>query len=127
MGIIKDRVRLLRKRQTPAEKYFWEKIRKNKFGLSFRRQYPLIYYEGETRKLFIADFICKKLKIIIEIDGKIHDNQKEYDQGRTWIINQLGYKVIRFKNKHILDDFQEIEKFLSPLAGKGGSASGGDG
>ena len=114
MGPIKKRVRDLRKGQTEAEIYFWNKVRNNQLGLNFRRQYPLVYYIGTTRKLFIADFICIQKKLVIEIDGKIHDSQKEYDESRTFIINQLGYKVLRFTNDQVLNQFSEIEKILSP-------------
>ncbi len=120
MGIIKERVRNLRKNQTPAEKYFWKMTKNNQLGLDFRRQYPLVFYEGGQRRLFIADFFCKKCKLVIELDGEIHEYQKEYDKARTWIINNLGYKVIRFKNEQILNNFSVVEKILSPLAGKGG-------
>ena len=120
MGVIKDRVRKLRRNQTLAEEYFWEEARSNKLGLSFRRQYPLVFYAGKERNLFIADFCCKKHKLIVEIDGKIHENQKDYDNARTLVINQLGYQVIRFTNEQVLNNFSEVIEVLSPLAGKGG-------
>lgn len=115
MGIIKDRVRDLRKKQTSAEQFFWNKVRGNKLGLSFRRQYPIVFYIGKTRKLFIADFFCKEKQLVIEIDGKIHENQKEYDEARTFIINDLGYTVMRFSNEQVLNNFSKIKESLSPL------------
>jgi very-short-patch-repair endonuclease len=118
MGIIKKRVRDLRKIQTEAEKYFWNKVRNNQLNLNFRRQYPLVYYKDNNRKLFIADFICKSKKLVIEIDGKIHDSQKEYDEARTFIINHLGYKVLRFTNNQVLNNFSKIEEILSPFNGE---------
>ncbi len=118
MGIIKKWVRALRKNQTEAEKFFWNKVRNNQLGLNFRRQYPLVYYVDSTRKLFIADFICKEKKLVIEIDGGIHELQKEYDEARTSIINQLGYKVLRFTNDQVFNNFSEIKKVLSPLGGE---------
>lgn len=123
MGIIKDRVRDLRKNPTPAEKFFWNEVRRNKLGVSFRRQYPIVFYIGKTRKLFIADFFCKERKLIIEIDGKIHEKQKEYDEARTFIINDLGYSVMRFSNEQILNNFSEIKNSFSRETGKGGSAT----
>jgi len=53
------------------------------------------------RRFFIADFYCHEKKLVLEIDGKIHQRQKDYDQLRTHIINTLGIKVIRFKNEEI--------------------------
>lgn len=122
MGIIKERVRDLRKKQTPAEQYFWNEVRSNKLGFSFRRQYPLVFYIGDTRKLFVADFFCKEKNLVIEIDGKIHEKQKEYDEARTFIINDLGYTVMRFSNEQILNNFTECANSFLRLAGKGGSA-----
>ena len=51
-------------------------------------------------------------KLIIEIDGTIHDNQKEYDSLRTYILNNLGYKIIRFRNEDILNDINKVIKEL---------------
>ncbi|MDP6685133.1 MAG: DUF559 domain-containing protein [Candidatus Marinimicrobia bacterium] len=50
----------------------------------------------------MADFYCHECKLIVEIDGGIHESQKEYDELRTWIINQLDFQVIRFKNEDVL-------------------------
>jgi len=63
-------------------------------------------------EFFVADFCCAKIKLIVEIDGKIHDNQKEYDEYRTYILNNLGYKIIRFKNHEILHNFPLVVKKL---------------
>lgn len=57
----------LRKNETKAEKILWIRFRNNQFGgYKFRRQHPI--------SLFIADFYCHKLKLIIEIDGEYHNN-----------------------------------------------------
>ena len=61
--------KILRRNMTGAEKRLWEELRNNKLGVKFRRQTPFIF--GEHR--YIADFCCYKLKLIIEIDGGIHD------------------------------------------------------
>ena len=117
MGVIKERVRDLRKKQTPAEQYFWNEVRSNKLGFSFRRQYPIVFYIGDIRRLFVADFFCKEKKLVIEIDGKIHENKKEYDESRTFIINDLGYTVMRFSNEQILSNFKECANaIMTPLA-----------
>lgn len=65
----------MRKNPTQTEELVWE-ILKNKgiFELKFRRQHPFSTY--------IADFYCHEKKIVIEIDGEIHEKQKEYDQNR---------------------------------------------
>ena len=111
--IIKERCRNLRKRQTKAETIFWEKVRNRKFyGIKFLRQHPIVFNYGKKNNYFIADFYCNKHKLIIEIDGSIHNIQKEYDKMRTTVLNEMGIKVIRFKNEEIT---QNIEKTLQTL------------
>ncbi|MFB0924642.1 MAG: DUF559 domain-containing protein, partial [Vicingaceae bacterium] len=75
----------------------------------FRRQHPI--------DNFIPDFVCLDKKLIIEVDGKIHDNQKEADQQRTDALNDLGYQVIRFENEEVLVDIDKVaNKIVSTLA-----------
>ena len=95
-----QRVRDLRKNQTPSEKMLWQCLRNRKLaGYKFYRQHPIkVVHDGKTR-YFIADFYCHEKNLVIEVDGKIHDNQKEYDEYRTFLINQLGIRVFRLKNE----------------------------
>ena len=70
--------RNMRKKPTEAENILWEHLRKfRKEGFVFRRQHPV--------DIFIADFYCHKLKLVIEVDGGIHCNEitREYDEGRS--------------------------------------------
>ena len=97
--------RELRKRSTPTERVVWELIRNRRLkGIKFFRQHPIIY-ESDRKKLhfFIADFYSSELKLVIEMDGKIHAHQKDYDRERDFIIGKLGINVIRFKNEEIND------------------------
>ena len=89
----------------PAENTFWKGVRNRQIlGIKFNRQFPIFFeYEGENR-FFITDFYCHEHKLIIEIDGGIHETQKDYDILRSYILNQLGYTIIRFANEEILDD-----------------------
>jgi very-short-patch-repair endonuclease len=57
---------------------------------------------------FIADFYCDERKLVIEVDGKIHDFQKEYDQGRTEILKEMGLSVIRFTNDEVSKDISAV-------------------
>ncbi len=100
---IKELCRDLRKRSTPSERIVWELLRNRKFmGLKFLRQYPIIYGNYDTRKLFfIADFYCAEKKLVIELDGIIHDFQKEYDKNRDKIITEMGLTIVRFKNEEV--------------------------
>ena len=93
----------LRNRETEAEKLLWEELRGNKVnGLKFRRQHPV--------SLFIADFYCHKLKLVIEIDGGYHFTKEQIlkDKERTEILNSNGLEVIRFKNEEVLQNLDEV-------------------
>ena len=88
--------RTLRKNATPQERKLWNILRNHQFyGLEFRRQYPIDNY--------IVDFICKEKKLIIELDGGQHNENKNInkDNIRTKYLNDKGYKVIRFWNNDI--------------------------
>ena len=101
--------RELRRNQTPAEKIFWNLVRNRNFdGKKFVRQHPLIYENRNDKNLsfYIPDFYCAEHKLVVEIDGKVHDYQKEYDEQRTIIINEMGIRVVRIKN----DELSDIEK-----------------
>ena len=110
MGIV-DLARALRKNQTPAETRLWKALRNRQFlGKKFLRQHVLVYQgSGRKKYFFIADFYCAEIKLVIELDGKIHDHpvEKMYDLSRDEIIQELGCKVIRFRNEE-LEDFDSV-------------------
>jgi very-short-patch-repair endonuclease len=108
-----DFARLNRKKETPAEYNLWQHLRSRRLnGLKFRRQHPLGTY--------IADFYAHEAKLFIELDGEYHTEteQKEYDAGRTYELKELGIKVLRFTNKEVFSDInnvlQTIKKYLNP-------------
>ena len=74
----------------------WELLRNNKVGHKIRRQHII--------DNFIADFVCLRKKLVIEIDGEIHLKQREYDELRTARLGELGYEVIRFTNEAVFDN-----------------------
>jgi very-short-patch-repair endonuclease len=79
----------------------WQALQNRQLdGLRFRCQYPL--------SSFIADFYCPACRLIIELDGGIHDGQQDYDAERTQKLNQLGYRVIRFSNEAVLTDLETV-------------------
>lgn len=108
--------RELRAKSTRAEKIFWDVVRNRKIKKKkFNRQFPVYFmFEGHER-FFIADFYCHENKLIIEIDGGIHETQKDYDELRTIIINELGIKVIRFNNERIENNLDEVIKELKRI------------
>jgi|AntRauTorckE5430_2_1112549.scaffolds.fasta_scaffold00411_4 very-short-patch-repair endonuclease len=111
---IKTFARELRKNQTPAELFFWNKVRKRQFmGLRFNRQFIIQHSNVLGKKsYFIPDFFCFERKIIVEIDGKIHDQQKEYDEIRTTILKEMGYHIIRFENDQVLNNWNKVAQIL---------------
>lgn len=91
----------LRADQTAPEDIVWEHLRNRKFlGLKFRRQHPI--------KNYIVDFYCSKLKLAIEIDGKIHDFQKEYDEIRQKEIEEKRVSFIRVSAKDVFSDINML-------------------
>ncbi len=95
--------RKLRRKMTKAEKLLWDKLRARRFmNLKFRRQHPILE--------FIADFYCHQLKLIVEADGKYHEEEDTayYDSERTKELQQYGFTVVRFSNKEILSDLDDV-------------------
>jgi very-short-patch-repair endonuclease len=91
----------LRHNTTDEEKLLWERLRNRKFnGLKFRRQ--------EAVGRFVADFICFEKKILIELDGSQHLEQKERDEERDLWFREQGYKVIRFWNHEVTEDVEGV-------------------
>ncbi len=117
-----EAARQLRKNLTDAEKKLWNGFLR-KFKYPVLRQRPIHH--------FIVDFYCAKLKLVIEIDGEQHytEEGKAYDEERTRILESYGLRVIRFKNKDVFENFDEVCKKideippLSPL-NKGGMKGG---
>lgn len=90
----------LKNSMTNAEKILWEKLRKKQLGVKFRRQHVI-----ET---FIPDFVALSIRLIIEVDGKIHLKQKYKDKERTELLELAGYKVLRYTNEEIESDIEKV-------------------
>ncbi len=100
-----ERAKELRKSMTNAEKALWHRLRdKQILNLKFRRQHPV--------DIFIADFYCHSIKLIIEVDGKVHDQRIIYDTGRTAELERFGIKVIRFTNQQILNEMKMVTESI---------------
>jgi very-short-patch-repair endonuclease len=114
--IIKTFARQMRKEPTPAERFFWSKVRNRRFdGLKFYRQYIIQHDEHERKKsFFIADFYCHTNKLVVELDGEYHQlpEQIEYDEIRTQILVKMGFTVLRFNNKTVLENWKDVAKKL---------------
>jgi len=113
----------LRKEMTKAEACLWKYVLRagQMKGYQFRRQRPVLNY--------IADFMCKELHLIIEVDGITHNAKLEKDQKRTNELKQGGFTVIRFTDDEVLTNIQgvanEIEKIINKTSTTPCPASGG--
>jgi len=97
------KAKFLRKNMTDSELKLWEVLKGKKIlGLRFRSQHPI--------DIFIADFYCHPVKLVVEVDGGIHksSDQKEYDIGRTAELNNWGIAVIRFTNEEVENDIKYV-------------------
>ena len=95
-----DKIRKFRSEMTEAEKLLWKELRNKKLGIKFRRQHMIDRY--------IPDFVALKIKLIIEVDGKIHKFRSQHDRGRAAELGRLGYTVIRFSNEEVLNDTGKV-------------------
>ena len=96
-----QKARLLRNKMTSEELILWERLKgKQICNTRFRRQHPI--------NKFIADFYCHAVKLVVELDGEIHLQQKEYDKERTSIIEEFGIEVIRFSNLEIIRNIDNV-------------------
>jgi len=96
-----ETARLLRRRMTYSESLLWEKLKgKQLLGLRFRRQHPI--------DIFIVDFYCHEAKLVIELDGGIHMDQIEYDDGREADIEKYNIKIIRFTNDEVNNNIEDV-------------------
>ena len=89
--------RHLRDHQTRAERAMWSLLRNGRCGgLKFHRQHSIQRY--------VVDFFCDRLRLIVEVDGKIHDQDDQVlkDAERTAYLQNLGYHLIRFSNEQVL-------------------------
>jgi len=107
--------RKLRKGLTKSEACLWKYALKAKQlkGYRFRRQRPILQY--------IADFFCKELMLIIELDGITHDDEvsRVKDIQREYRLAQAGFKIVRFTDEEVLNNMSgvisELEKFICEI------------
>ena len=109
--------RRLRRVSTPAEKVFWSRVRNRKFlSYKFNRQYVIRYdHDIASCQFYIVDFYCHARRLIIEIDGGIHDAQLEADLLRESRLIEMGYRVIRFKNEEVLFNWRSVHTRLEEV------------
>ena len=98
---LKPLARQMRKEPTPAEAELWQCLRGKKvLGFRFRRQHAI--------ERFIVDFYCRKAKLIIEVDGPIHQYTVKEDAARQEFLESKGLALLRFRNEEVLEDCDDV-------------------
>lgn len=99
--------RLLRHNLTPAERRLWTRLRDRRLnGFKFRRQHPIGHY--------VVDFCCPECRLVVEVDGDVHAEQRARDEERTRWLERNGYCVLRFSNREVAGQlYAVLEAILS--------------
>ena len=101
---LKNLARKLRNNSTKSEIRLWtELLRGNQTGYTFLRQRPVLNY--------IADFLCKELKFIVELDGYSHEFEQQWkkDKERQTELEEAGFKILRFTDDEVMNDLRNVE------------------
>ncbi len=109
-----------RKNPTKAEKKIWYYVlsKRQLMGYRFLRQRPIGNY--------IADFLCKELLLVIEVDGSTHEYKHEEDVRKDETLRELGFEVLRFKDDEVMEGLNNVREKIefvirnSPLRGTQG-------
>lgn len=110
---VKNYTRQLRREQTHSEQLLWSRLCDRQLeGYKFLRQHPILFDLNRNYvNFFIADFYCAKARLVIEIDGRIHEDKVEYDLWRQNIIEEMNLTVLRFKN----DEVENLEATIATI------------
>ena len=98
-----------RRNMSPPEVKLWALLRRSPGGVSFRRQHPIGPY--------VADFYCAAVKLVIELDGQIHNFTVEHDEARDQYIRGLGLGVVRIPAADVMADAASVADGLVRLCG----------
>jgi very-short-patch-repair endonuclease len=110
---VREKRRILRRAPTEAEERMWSVVRRNQIdGLRFRRQHAIGPY--------FADFYCDAARLVVEIDGSIHDTPRQggADQQRDRYLRSLGLEVLRIQNDEIFSDLLSVRERIRALCGE---------
>lgn len=108
-----------RSNPTEAETALWKKLKANGLGMHFRRQHIIDCY--------IVDFVCLEHMLVVEVDGGYHltSEQKEYDENRTEVLKEYGFREVRFTNEQVLNNLPEVLQTIKTKAAPTPSHVGG--
>jgi very-short-patch-repair endonuclease len=108
--------RALRRNMTVAERKLWSLLRGRQVsGLKFRRQHPF----GD----YILDFVCLEEHLVIEVDGGQHQERKLEDGIRTKLLENAGFRVLRFWNHEVLQEFEAVSERIYQEVSQGTPSS----
>ena len=105
---MKPEAQRLRREMTAQEKHLW---------YDFLRTYPVQFRRQKQFGSFIVDFYCAAAKLVVEVDGAPHFTEQglAYDRERTWYLESLGLKVIRFSNSSIEQQFETVCGYIHEI------------
>jgi very-short-patch-repair endonuclease len=94
-------VREARHHPTPAEDALWQALRRRRLGgFKFRRQHAIDRY--------VVDIYCPKARLVIEVDGPIHNFSRHDDAIRQRNLVELNLRVVRFTNDEVVDQLEDV-------------------
>jgi very-short-patch-repair endonuclease len=100
-----DLARNLRQQCVPAEARLWAVLRERRLGgYKFRRQHPVAGY--------VADFACVECALIVEVDGQSHLENSAKDEKRSQVLENDGWKVLRFWNTQIYEELEAVKEAI---------------
>jgi very-short-patch-repair endonuclease len=96
-----EKAKLLRNNMTYHENLLGENLKDKQIcGVRFRRQHPIMF--------FIADFYCHEAKLVVEVDGDIHIDKTDYDNGRSAEMEKFGIIVLRVTNAEVETNLEKV-------------------
>ena len=104
-----EAARSMRREMTPAEGLLWERLRDHRLReLHFRRQ--------ERIGMFVADFCCRRARLVVEVDGEMHRDQQERDAERDRWLTARGWRVLRFANEEVMGTTARVLRDIAQAA-----------
>jgi very-short-patch-repair endonuclease len=99
-----ERCQELRRAATPAERKLWVYLSRSQLGAKFSRQMPVGPY--------FADFLCRKHRLIVELDGFSHDIAPERDVVRDRALQRAGFSVLHFTNEDVYSNCEGVVEVI---------------
>jgi very-short-patch-repair endonuclease len=95
---------------TEPERRLWYRLRANRLGVKFQREVVLAPY--------IADFVARSERLVIELDGDTHAGREAYDAARTRVLEERGYCVLRFTNADVMGNLDGVLRTILIALGR---------